>query len=166
MKKITLTNCDHEVFVDDCDYEDLSDFEWYEYKDPFLDQTFVAHDTPSGRRVLMHDVIDELDVLDDDQVFDFGSMTCEEADQIGPLKREYKGRFLVCPDEYFQVTSNFGPPAHFETTEEYLESFSTDRVIDEQVKARVLEHFVEEYREFIADLNTDKSVEGNGTQGL
>jgi hypothetical protein len=154
MQKIELTNCDREVFVGD-DHEDLLDYDWYEYQDPYRDPTFAAHDTSSGRCVLLHNVIAGLDILDDDEVFEFGSVTGAEADPTGPPRGKYQGRLLFCPNAVFQVTSNIGPPGHFETTEEYLDSFSTNHVIDEEVKMSVLKHFIEKYRKFISDLNTD-----------
>jgi hypothetical protein len=95
-------------------------------------------------------------------VFEFGSVTGAEANPTGSPKGKYQGRLLFCPGAVFQVTSNYGSPAHFETTEEYLNSFSTNGIIDEEVKTQILEHFVEEYRKFISDLNTDKHVDGCG----
>jgi len=160
MQKIELMNCSREVFVGD-DYEDLLDFEWYEYTDPFSGQVFTAHDTDSGRRVMMHNVIAARDVLDEDEVFDFGSVICTEADQIGSSKEKYRGRLLFCPGAVFQITSNIGPPAHFETTEEHLDSFSTNHIIDEAVKVKILKHFIEEYSKFMSDLNTGEPVNGN-----
>jgi hypothetical protein len=163
MQKIELMNCNREVFVSD-DYEELLDFEWYEYTDPFSGRTFTAHDTDSGRRVLMHNVIAKRDVLDDDEAFDFGRVICAEADQVGSPKGKYRGRLLLCPGAVFQITSNIGPPAHFETTEEHLDSFSTNHIIDEEVKVKILKHFIEKYSKFISDLSTDKPVDGNGIQ--
>ena len=152
MQKIELRNYNREVFVGD-EYESLLDYEWYEHTDPFSGGIFAAHDTDSGRRVLMHNVIAERDVLDDDEVFDFGSVICAEADHLGSPKRRYRGRLLFCPGAVFQVTSDYGPPAHFETTEEHLDSFSTNHIIDEEVKVKILKHFIEEYSKFISDLN-------------
>jgi len=51
--------------VDDEDYEWLSGYSWYAYYDPERKMTYAAHDTPSGRRVLMHDAIMGLDSLED-----------------------------------------------------------------------------------------------------
>lgn len=63
MKEIPLDN-GQSAKVDDEDYEYLSGFTWYAYYDSKQDKTFAAHDTPSGRRVLMHDVIMGLDTLE------------------------------------------------------------------------------------------------------
>ena len=52
--------------VDDKDYDWLSRYEWYPYFDETTKQTYAAHDTPGGRRVLMHDVIMGLDSLEDE----------------------------------------------------------------------------------------------------
>jgi hypothetical protein len=51
--------------VDDEDYEWLSKYTWYAYVDPASGHTYAATDTPSGRRVYMHDVIMGLDSLED-----------------------------------------------------------------------------------------------------
>jgi hypothetical protein len=52
--------------VDDEDYEWLSRYKWYAYFDAGQGQTYAATDTPSGRRVYMHDVIMGLDSLEDE----------------------------------------------------------------------------------------------------
>ncbi len=52
--------------VDDEDYEWLSTYNWYAYYDSARGMTYAAHDTPSGRRVLMHGVIMGLDTLKDE----------------------------------------------------------------------------------------------------
>jgi len=54
--------------VDDEDYEWLSGYSWYAYYDPQRGKTSAAHDTPSGRRVFMHDVIMGLDTLEDESL--------------------------------------------------------------------------------------------------
>jgi len=54
--------------VDDEDYEWLSRYSWYAYYDPERGMTYAAHDTPSGRRVLMHDVIMGLDTLEEESL--------------------------------------------------------------------------------------------------
>ena len=64
MKEIPLGDGQN-AKVDDEDYEWLSKYRWYAYFDPERGQTYAAHDTPSGRRVFMHDVIMGLDTLDD-----------------------------------------------------------------------------------------------------
>jgi len=64
MKEIPLDN-GQSAKVDDEDYEWLSQYKWYAYDDPKSGMTYAAHDTPTGRRVLMHDVIMGLDTLDD-----------------------------------------------------------------------------------------------------
>jgi hypothetical protein len=65
MKEIPLGN-GLNAKVDDEDYEYLSRYSWYAYYDAERGMTYAAHDTPSGRRVLMHDVIMGLDTLEDD----------------------------------------------------------------------------------------------------
>ena len=65
MKEIPLTN-GQSAKVDDEDYEWLSRYSWYAYYDPQRGMTYAAHDTRSGRRVFMHDVIMGLDTLEDD----------------------------------------------------------------------------------------------------
>jgi hypothetical protein len=65
MKEIPLGN-GLNAKVDDEDYEWLSQYTWYAYHDPERDMTYAAHDTPSGRRVYMHDVIMGIDTLEDD----------------------------------------------------------------------------------------------------
>ena len=64
MKEIPLGNGQN-AQVDDEDYEWLSRYKWYAYYDPQRGQTYAACDTPSGRRVYMHDVIMGLDSLED-----------------------------------------------------------------------------------------------------
>ncbi len=54
--------------VDDEDYEWLSRYNWYAYYDSQRGKTYAAHDTPSGRRVFMHDVIMGLDTLEDESL--------------------------------------------------------------------------------------------------
>ncbi len=51
--------------VDDADYVWLSRYDWYAWRDPDSGDTYAAHDTPSGRRVLMHNVIMGLDCLEE-----------------------------------------------------------------------------------------------------
>ena len=51
-------------------------------------------------------------------------------------------------------------------TKYMLETLSILLPLDEEVKRGILEHFIEEYREFIADLNTDKPVDVNDAQSL
>jgi len=65
MKEIPLSNGQF-AKVDDQDYEWLSHYNWYAYYDPQRGITYAAHDTPSGRRVFMHDVIMGLDTLEDE----------------------------------------------------------------------------------------------------
>jgi len=65
MKEIPLGN-GLTAKVDDEDYEWLSRYSWYAYYDPQRGMTYAAHDTPSGRRVFMHDVIMGLDTLEDE----------------------------------------------------------------------------------------------------
>ena len=64
MKEIPLGNGQN-AKVDDEDYEWLSKYEWYAYYDPGQGKTFAAHDTPSGRRVFMHDIITGNDTLEE-----------------------------------------------------------------------------------------------------
>jgi len=64
MKEIPLTN-GQKAQVDDEDYERLSRYIWYAYYDPKRKRTYAAHDTPTGRRVFMHDVIMGLDTLEE-----------------------------------------------------------------------------------------------------
>jgi hypothetical protein len=52
--------------VDDEDYDWLSKYEWYPYFDETMGQTFAAHNTPDGRRVLMHNVIMGIDTLEEE----------------------------------------------------------------------------------------------------
>ena len=65
MKEIPLDN-GQAAKVDDEDYEWLSAYSCYAYFNPDRQMTYAAHDTPSGRRVLMHDVIMGLDSLEDE----------------------------------------------------------------------------------------------------
>ena len=65
MKEIPLGNGQN-AQVDDEDYEWLVRYKWYAYVDPASGQTYAATDTPSGRRVFMHDVIMGLDTLEDE----------------------------------------------------------------------------------------------------
>ena len=65
MKEIPLGN-GRTARVNDEDYEWLSRYTWYAYYDPQRGNTYAAHDTPSGRRVYMHDVIMGIDTLQDD----------------------------------------------------------------------------------------------------
>jgi hypothetical protein len=65
MKEISLGNGQNAI-VDDGDYGWLSRYEWYAYYDPKRRTTYAAHDTPSGRRVFMHNVIMGLDTLEDE----------------------------------------------------------------------------------------------------
>ena len=65
MKEIPLGNGQN-AKVDDEDYEWLSGYSWYAYYDPERKMTYAAHDTPSGRRVFMHDAIMGLDSLKDE----------------------------------------------------------------------------------------------------
>jgi len=65
MKEIPLDN-GQTAKVDDEDYEWLSQYKWYAYYDPQRGMTYAATDTPTGRRVFMHDVIMGLDTLDDE----------------------------------------------------------------------------------------------------
>lgn len=60
MKEIPLTN-GQDAKVNDEDYEYLSRYTWYAYCDSEKQMTYAAHDTPTGRRVFMHDVIMGLD---------------------------------------------------------------------------------------------------------
>jgi hypothetical protein len=52
--------------VDDEDYAWLSRYRWYAYYDSQQGCTYAATDTPSGRRVYMHDAIMGLDTLEDE----------------------------------------------------------------------------------------------------
>ncbi len=54
------------TIVDAENYEWLSAYSWYAWYDPERGNTYAAHDTPSGRRVLMHNVILGLDTLEDE----------------------------------------------------------------------------------------------------
>jgi len=65
MKEIPLGNGQN-AQVDDEDYEWLSRYRWYAYYDQKSGQTYAATDTPTGRRVLMHNVIMGLDSLEDE----------------------------------------------------------------------------------------------------
>ncbi len=67
MKEIPLGNGQN-AQVDDEDYEWLSRYSWYAYFDAERGMTYAAHDTASGRRVLMHDVIKGLDTLEDESL--------------------------------------------------------------------------------------------------
>ncbi len=67
MKKIPLGN-GLNAEVDDEDYEWLSQYEWYAYYDKQRKMTYAAHDTPTGRRVFMHNVIMGMDTLDDESL--------------------------------------------------------------------------------------------------
>jgi hypothetical protein len=67
MKEIPLGNGQNAI-VDDEDYEWLSQYEWYAYYDPQRGETYAAHDTPTGRRVFMHDVIMGLDTLEEESL--------------------------------------------------------------------------------------------------
>jgi hypothetical protein len=64
MKEISLGN-GLKAQVDDEDYEWLSRYRWYAYYDGQRGRTYAATDTPTGRRVFMHDVIMGLDTLED-----------------------------------------------------------------------------------------------------
>jgi len=65
MKEIPLGNGQN-AQVDDEDHEWLSHYRWYAYYDAQQGKTYAATDTPSGRRVFMHDVIMGLDSLEDE----------------------------------------------------------------------------------------------------
>lgn len=52
--------------VDDEDYEWLSKYRWYAYVDPGSGHTYAATDTPSGRRIYMHNVTMGLDSPEDE----------------------------------------------------------------------------------------------------
>ena len=65
MKEIPLDN-GQTAIVDDEDYERLNACSWYAYYDPERAMTYAAHDTPGGRRVLMHDVIMGIGSLEDE----------------------------------------------------------------------------------------------------
>ena len=65
MKEIPLDN-GQMAQVDDEDYPRLVKFSWYAYIDPETGQTYAATDTPSGRRVFMHDVIMGNDTLEEE----------------------------------------------------------------------------------------------------
>ena len=65
MREIPLDN-GQKAQVDDEDYARLVRYKWYAYQDPASGQTYAACDTPSGRRVFMHDVIMGLDTLEDE----------------------------------------------------------------------------------------------------
>ena len=65
MKEIPLDN-GQKTQVDDEDYDRLVRFSWYAYTDPKTGNTYAATDTPSGRRVFMHDVIMGLDTLEEE----------------------------------------------------------------------------------------------------
>jgi hypothetical protein len=67
MKEIPLGNGQNAI-VDDEDYEWLSQYDWYAYYDPQRGHTYAAHDTPTGRRVFMHDVIMGLDTLEEESL--------------------------------------------------------------------------------------------------
>ncbi len=67
MKEIPLGNGQN-AQVDAEDYEWLSRYSWYAYFDPERGMTYAAHDTASGRRVFMHDVIMGLDKLEDESL--------------------------------------------------------------------------------------------------
>jgi hypothetical protein len=67
MKEIPLDNGQNAI-VDDEDYEWLSQYKWYAYYDPDSGKTYAAHDTPTGRRVFMHDAIMGIDTLDDTEL--------------------------------------------------------------------------------------------------
>ena len=67
MKEIPLGN-GQSAKVDDEDYEWLSRYSWYAYHDSEQGKTCAAHDTSSGRRVFMHDVIMGLDTLEDESL--------------------------------------------------------------------------------------------------
>ena len=67
MKQIPLGNGQF-AKVDDEDFDWLNQYEWYAYYDSQQGKTFAAHDTPNGRRVLMHDVIMGLDTLEDESM--------------------------------------------------------------------------------------------------
>ena len=64
MKEIQLGD-GRSAKVDDEDYKWLSKYKWYTYYDPEQEKTYAAHDTPSGRRVFMHDVIMGHDMLEE-----------------------------------------------------------------------------------------------------
>jgi len=65
MKEIPLDD-GQKAQVDDEDYERLVRFTWYAYYDPKSGKTYAATDTPSGRRVFMHDVIMGNDTLEEE----------------------------------------------------------------------------------------------------
>ncbi len=65
MKEIPLDD-GQKAQVDDGDYERLVRFKWYAYHDPASGKTYAATDTPSGRRVFMHDVIMGNDTLEEE----------------------------------------------------------------------------------------------------
>lgn len=65
MKEIPLGD-GQKAQVDDEDYERLVRFTWYAYHDLASGKTYAATDTPSGRRVFMHDVIMGNDTLEEE----------------------------------------------------------------------------------------------------
>jgi len=67
MKEIPLEG-GQSAKVDYEDYEWPSQYKWCAYCDPERGMMYVAHDTPSGRRVFMHGIIMGLDTLGDESL--------------------------------------------------------------------------------------------------
>ena len=161
-KEIKLTDCDRTVTVDRGSYPTLAQFDWYEYYDPYLKRTFAACDTPSGRRVLMENVIFRVDTLDDDECDDFGGVVeGNDQDFLPDISiKTYRMQLMCCQDPVvLQVSSDFGPKAHFVLPPEFTEYYANNGVIDEDACDKIRGSAVEMYQRFLTDLSYCKEIQ-------
>ena len=160
--EIQLVNCDRKITVDRENYPAFAQFDWYEYHDPYLDQMFVACDTPGGRRVLMENVIAVVDTLDDDEWQDLGGII--EVNDMTFLPeievKKYHIRFLPLYWPTFQISSDFGPTMHLSYLPEKFKIWENDGVLDDDSWDKIRENCVWRYKQFLKSLNQHLS-EGN-----
>ena len=158
-REIRLINCDRTVTVDRGNYPALSQFDWYEYHDPYLNRSFAACNTQSGRRVLMDNVIADVDVLDDNEWQDLGGVI-EGNDMTFlpqlPIKK-YRVQFLPRRYPVFQVSTEFGPTVHLVWSYEDFEIWENNGVLDEQSWDKIRDNCVWRYKSSLSYLTQDKS---------
>jgi hypothetical protein len=165
-REIRLINCDRTVTVDRGNYPTLSKFDWYEYHDPYLNRSFAACNTPSGRRVLMDNLIADVDVLDDNEWQNLGGVVEGNDMTFLPQLPVKKYRVQLLPRQYpiFQVSTEFGPTVHLVWSYEDFKIWENNGFLDEHSWSEIRDNCVWRYKMFLATLNQDKHSEWRADQ--